>query len=79
MCDKYCSAQGKQQSGAYATYANRVLVDGAIKEQRLNPDANINKQEAVSEYYIETTSLRDSLGVRTQDPNIKSVVLYQLS
>ena len=33
-----------------------------------------NKKEEV-----EKPPLCDSLGVRTQDPNIKSVVLYQLS
>ncbi len=40
----------------------------------LLPDSAYKKKEEV-----EKPPLCDSLGVRTQDPNIKSVVLYQLS
>ena len=39
----------------------------------LLPDSAYKKEE------VEKPPLCDSLGVRTQDPNIKSVVLYQLS
>ena len=41
-----------------------------------HPDTNITKKEAKS---LILASFRDPTGTRTQDPNIKSVVLYQLS
>ena len=62
----HCKAlKNYQQSDSQSLCASTKVVCGEIKNQQVN--------------LCILLIISDSLGARTQDPNIKSVVLYQLS
>ena len=67
-----------------AKQSRRVIDDYAAtffipptKERNLLPDGHFRKKQAAN--FKLTACFGDPPGARTQDPNIKSVVLYQLS